>query len=38
MTAVIVGKTLLWVIAIGAIYIALCWLDYWLGKVFGKRG
>jgi|ADurb_Gel_03_Slu_FD_contig_21_242110_length_466_multi_3_in_0_out_0_2 hypothetical protein len=37
MTALIIGKVLLWLICIGVFYIGMCWLDYWLGKIFNKR-
>ena len=32
MTALIIGKVLLWLICIGVFYIGMCWLDYWLGN------
>lgn len=38
MTALIIGKVILWVLVVGVVYVGMCWLDYWLGKVFNKRG
>jgi len=38
MTALIIGKVILWLLVIAAAYVGMCWLDYWLGKIFNKRG
>jgi type III secretory pathway component EscU len=37
MTALIIGKVILWIICIVVFYIGMCLLDYWLGKIFNKR-
>ena len=37
MTALIIGKVILWIICIVVFYVVMCLLDYWLGKIFNKR-